>query len=811
MELPKGFSSDVAPQRHQTGREPAAASSEWYGVALPLALILCFVVGLGMGLYALFSLRQAMTQERGATLAGTAADVADRLDSLLFERYVDIRALADHAVLRNGTPDAQSGVLRRYQEVSNDYAWLSLTDAQGRVVAASSETFRGRDMSGEDWFLAVSETERVHLGRAQQAPEAGGRSRIGVTFSAPVSGQDGEFLGVVTGWVALDHLRAVIDEGGNARYGSRDGESLNWLLLDQNGTILSESGDQEWHGQPAINLLDLKVPSVVRAAMGEPGAQGFIEEPHYRRLSPVVTGYARTPSYRSFLGFDWTVLVPRDRAQVYAPIDRLVWALGGVGLLLIVPLTGFGLWASRRLLRDIAQRKLAEQRLDDLAYYDPLTGLPNRRLFMDLLVQALARGRRTDRLVAVLFLDLDRFKLVNDSLGHGVGDILLKTIAHRLSGCVRATDTVSRLGGDEFTLILEDLNGAEDAARIAQKVLDAVAVPVMLEGHEVFVAGSVGIALYPTDHEDRDALIKSADTAMYSAKEEGGVFRFYAADMNTRSFERLKLETGLRHAIQRQEFVLHYQPLVDFQVGTMVGVEALVRWQHPERGMLSPDKFIPLAEETGLIVPLGEWVLRTACAQIKAWQAGGFPHLRVAVNLSRRQFQQKNLVESVARILWETGLDPRSLELELTESLLIQDAEGTIAMLKALHGMGIRLSIDDFGAEYSSLGYLKRLPINTLKIDQSFVRDIATNANDASITRAIITLGHCLNLNVVAEGVETEGQAAFLRAQRCNEMQGYYFSHALAPDSLGQLLASWKPGLVGRAPDSTKGNALTSA
>jgi diguanylate cyclase (GGDEF)-like protein len=809
LEPSKRFSSEAASQRPQAGRESAGAPSEWYGVALPLALILCFVVGLAVGLYALFSLRQAMTQERGATLAGTAADVADRLDSLLFERYVDIRALADHAVLRNGTPDAQSGVLRRYQEVSNEYVWLSLTDAQGHVVAASSEAFRGRDMSGEDWFLAVSETERVHLGRAQRASEAGGR--IGVTFSAPVSGQDGEFLGVLTGWVALDRLRATIDEGANVRYGSRDGESLSWLLLDQNGMILSESGGQDLPGRSAVNLLDLKVPSVVRAAGDEPGAQGFVEEPHYRRQSPVVTGYARTPSYRSFLGFDWTVLVPRDRDQVYAPIDRLVWAVGGVGLLLIVPLTGFGLWACRRLLQDIAQRKLAEQRLDDLAYYDPLTGLPNRRLFMDLLVQALARARRTDRLVAVLFLDLDRFKLVNDSLGHGVGDILLKTIAGRLSNSVRATDTVSRLGGDEFTVILEDLSGAEDAARIAQKVLDAVAVPVMLDGHEVFVAGSVGIALYPTDHEDRDALIKSADTAMYSAKEEGGVFRFYAAEMNSRSFERFTLETDLRHAIQRQEFVLHYQPLVDFRVGTMVGVEALVRWQHPERGLLSPDKFIPLAEETGLIVPLGEWVLRTACAQTKVWQRGGFPHLRVAVNLSRRQFQQKNLVETVARVLQETGLDPRSLELELTESLLIQDAEGTIAMLKVLHGMGIRLSIDDFGAEYSSLGYLKRLPINTLKIDQSFVRDIATNANDASITKAIITLGHCLNLNVVAEGVETEGQAAFLRAQRCNEMQGYYFSHALAPDSLGQLLESWKPGLVGRAPDSTQGNALTSA
>lgn len=771
---------------------------ERYGVALPLALALCFVVGLAAGLYGLLSLRQALIQERETNVAGAAADVADRLDSLLFERYADIRSLADHPVLRSGMPQAQAGVLRRYQEVSGAYVWLSLTDAQGRVVAASRDRLLGRDMSGEGWFLGGNTMAQVHLGRASRDPEADGR--MGVTFSAPVSGADGKLLGVVTGLVSLDRLRAAIDEGGRGPYEPRIGGASSWLLLDRDGTVLNGADDQA-----------SRDPSVVRAASGGPGDRGFVEEVDDRRGLSVVIGYARMSGHRGFLGFDWTVLVPVDRALVYAPIDRLVWAMGAVGLLLIVPLTGFGWWASRRLLQDIAQRKRAEQRMDDLAYYDSLTGLPNRRLFMDLLMQALARARRTNRLVALLFLDLDRFKLVNDSLGHGVGDCLLQTIAGRLSGSVRATDTVSRLGGDEFTMIVEDLSGAEDAARIAQKVLDAVALPVTLEGHEVFVAGSIGIALYPTDHEDRDALLKSADTAMYSAKEEGGVYRFYAAEMNTRSFERLTLETDLRHAIQRREFVLHYQPLVDFRVGTLVGVEALVRWQHPVRGMLSPDKFIPLAEETGLIVPLGEWVLRNACGQVKVWQTGGFPHLRVAVNLSRRQFQQKHLVQTVARVLQDTGLDPRSLELELTESLLIQDAEGTIAMLKALHGMGIRLSIDDFGAEYSSLGYLKRLPINTLKIDQSFVRDIATNANDASITKAIITLGHCLNLNVVAEGVETEGQAALLRAQRCNEMQGYYFSHALTPDALGRLLESWRPGLADHAPGSAPCDALTSA
>ncbi len=453
--------------------------------------------------------------------------------------------------------------------------------------------------------------------------------------------------------------------------------------------------------------------------------------------------------------------------------------------------------SNESLAAEITERKRAEEQLEDMAHYDPLTGLPNRRLFMDLLTQALARARRTDRLVALLFLDLNRFKLVNDSLGHAVGDMLLKAVTERLTNSLRTSDTVARLGGDEFTVILEDLSSSEDAARIAQKILEAVVPPMTLEDHEIFVSASIGIALYPADSLDGEGLINIADTAMYAAKQQGGAFQFYSADMNTRAFERLTLETALRYALKRQEFLLHYQPLVDLHTDHPVGIEALVRWQHPVRGLLGPDKFIPLAEETGLIIPLGAWVLRTACAQTKLWQEQGFPLRRVAVNLSRRQFEQKNLVQTVWQVLKDTGLDPACLELELTESLLIQDTEGTIAMLQALNAMGIRISIDDFGSEYSSLGYLKRLPISTLKIDQSFVRDIAVNPNDASITKAIISLAHCLSLNVVAEGVETEGQATYLRSQQCNEMQGYYFSRPLTADAVTALLAGGHPVGVG--------------
>jgi len=789
-----GSDHSLLQRRADRGRENGAAG--WYGAALPIALLLCLVVGLAVGLSLLFSWRQALIQERGALLAETAADVADRLDGLLFERYVDILALADHPVLQSGAPGAQAGVLRRYQAVSHYYVQLTLTDARGRVVAAGDDSLLGRDMSGEDWFLAVRATEHVHLGQARPASDTG--AGVGVTVSAPVNGERGEFRGAVTGLVAVDRLRLAIDEGI-----ARDGAASGWLLLDRDGAILSGADDQA-----AVALLDRPAPSAVRAATAAPGERGFVEETRGSDGAPVLTGYARLPGYRNFIGFDWAVSVSQDREQVHASIDRLVRTAGGLGLLLIVPLTGFGVWASRQLVRDIARRKLTEQRLDDLAHYDVLTGLPNRRLLLDLLAQALGRARRTDRMAAVLFLDMDRFKLINDSLGHAAGDCLLNVIAGRLRGCVRTTDTVARLGGDEFTVILEDLASSEDAVRIAHKILDALAMPVMLDDHEIFVTGSMGVALYPTDSRDRDTLLKCADAAMYAAKEEGGTFRFYSADMNDRALDRLTLETGLRHALNRREFLLHYQPLVDGQTGAMVGVEALVRWRHPTRGLLPPDTFIPLAEETGLIVPLGEWVLRTACAQTKVWQDSGYPTLRVAVNLSRRQFQQSHLLATVSRVLQDTGLDPRSLELELTESLLIQDAEGTIATLRALHDMGIRLSIDDFGAEYSSLGYLKRLPINTLKIDQSFVRDIATNADDASIAKTIITLAHCLNLNVVAEGVETEAQAAFLRAQRCREMQGRYFSHALPADELSRLLRERQSGLGARIAGAGRGTPV---
>jgi predicted signal transduction protein with EAL and GGDEF domain len=344
------------------------------------------------------------------------------------------------------------------------------------------------------------------------------------------------------------------------------------------------------------------------------------------------------------------------------------------------------------------------------------------------------------------------------------------------------------MGGDEFMFILEKITSPNDASAVAQKLLETVALPLRLEGHDIFMTASIGIAIYPSDGQDRDGLIQYADTAMYATKAKSNSFQFYSADMNVRAADRLQLETDLRRAVEREEFLPHYQPLIDAHSGNICGVEALVRWKHPHRGLLSPDSFVSVAEETGLIVPITELMLRAACAQTKAWQVGGFPHLRVAANISRRLFQYHNLSDMIVQILHETGLEPSSLEVELTESLFIQDRERSIATLRKLRNVGVRIAIDDFGVEYSSLGYLKHLPITTLKIDQSFVRDLPTNPVDTAIIQAIISLAKCLDLTVIAEGVETNAQADFLRSRLCDEFQGYYFSHPLPANLLTPLL-----------------------
>jgi diguanylate cyclase (GGDEF)-like protein/PAS domain S-box-containing protein len=443
---------------------------------------------------------------------------------------------------------------------------------------------------------------------------------------------------------------------------------------------------------------------------------------------------------------------------------------------------------------DIDDRKQAEERVQFLAYYDALTGLPNRTLLQDRLAKAFAGARRQKYKVALLFLDLDRFKDINDSLGHSVGDLLLEEVAGRLKAWGREQDTVARVGGDEFLIVLTGLKDVMDVAVAAERLMDAMTAEFVVQGRSLSIGCSVGISIFPEHGTEADDLIKNADAAMYCAKGAGrNNFRFYTENMNAQAAERLTLENNLRLALDNKELFLVYQPQMDMATGRITGLEALLRWQHPELGLVPPDKFIRIAENSGLIVRIGEWVLRTACSQTRKWQDEGLANVSVAVNVSAVQFRQEDFCELIRRVLQETGLAPQYLELELTESLLLSSADVTFSVLQKLKGMGLKLAIDDFGTGYSSFSYLRQFRVSKIKIDRSFVRDVAVNPDDAAITAAIISMAKSLNLKVIAEGVENEAQMSFLRAHQCDEIQGYYFSKPLAVDKIADKLRGDNP------------------
>ncbi|HEY5611734.1 MAG TPA: EAL domain-containing protein [Thermoanaerobaculia bacterium] len=465
---------------------------------------------------------------------------------------------------------------------------------------------------------------------------------------------------------------------------------------------------------------------------------------------------------------------------IYFLTDTFHQYVFGLGYLDFVLQGLMGLGMITALLED--EREAAEHasyEIEHLAYHDALTGLPNRPLFMDRLILALATAQRHHYQLAVLFIDLDRFKEINDSLGHSVGDALLKSVGQRIRRCVRAEDTLARLGGDEFTLLVQHIESIEYAGKIAQKILETLRIPFQLGGRELFVTTSIGISYYPNDGQDVETLIKNADTAMYRAKEHGrDNCQIYAPAMNAMAVERLALENMLRRAVSHGELTIHYQPLIDASSHIITGVEALLRWNHPQLGLLLPAHFISVAEISGLIIPIGDWVLHTACKQVKEWQRKT-PGLTVSVNLSARQFQQPDLAQKVRDALRESGLPPTTLMLEITESNAMANADNTIHTLRELKGLGITIAMDDFGTGYSSLNYLKRFPIDTLKLDQSFVSGILTDAGDGAIATAVITLAHSLQLKVVAEGVENAGQVAFLQDRKCDSIQGFFFSRPL--------------------------------
>jgi diguanylate cyclase (GGDEF)-like protein/PAS domain S-box-containing protein len=554
--------------------------------------------------------------------------------------------------------------------------------------------------------------------------------------------------------------------------------------------LLDEDGSRLWHGA-APSLPDSYTKAIDGVRIGP--KVGSCGTAAYRREAVIVDDIMSDPLWEDFrdlaaaheLRSCWSTPILSHQGAVLGTFamyakDVRAPTSAETGLIDI----------ATRIAGIAIERKLAEDRIHFMANHDALTGLPNRTLLSDRLSQALLYAQRYERWVTVLFVDLDNFKFINDSLGHNAGDELLKTIARRMVDCVRATDTVVRLGGDEFVVVLSDQpKNADTTSEIVQKIQAAIGEPIRLEGHDLRVTSSVGIANYPDDGVDVDTLLANADAAMYRAKEVGrDNIQFYTPEMNTKVHGKFLLQEDLRSALARSEFVLHYQPQVDLRTGRVFAVEALVRWNHPKQGLISPIKFIPLAEETGLILPIGDWVLREACRQNKAWQIAGLPPLAVSVNVSARQFRERDLASRVVRALKDSGLEAKYLELELTESLIMQDLELAVATMKDLQGLGVQLSIDDFGTGYSSLSALKTFPVARLKIDKSFVDGILADENDMAVASAVISLGQKLNLRVIAEGVETEAQAAFLRDINCDEMQGYLFSRPLPAQEIEVLL-----------------------
>jgi diguanylate cyclase (GGDEF)-like protein len=549
----------------------------------------------------------------------------------------------------------------------------------------------------------------------------------------------------------------VATEGGN------EGFYMYEALRDKNGAIVdfvlvdcNEHG-AAFYGTTQMQLLQTKISSFYPTH--------YFDELMNTFLSAMESGFYEVefrPPHESMLKIEWAK-------------TRLVRSGNGLAV----------------TIQDITERKLAEEKIEFLAHHDPLTRLPNRVLLRDRFEQAMAIARREDSGVVLMFLDLDHFKQINDSFGHQLGDQVLLKIVKRLQECIRDADTICRQGGDEFIIVLTNIKDLNDIGRIAQNMLDAVCEPIEIEKQTFHTSASIGITLFPNDGGDFDTLLKNADTAMYQAKDSGrNAYRFFTAKMNADVVEQLHLHTQLRTALQQKEFQLHYQPQIDLVSGSVIGMEALIRWHHPEKGIISPALFIPVAEASGLIIPIGEWVLEEACRQARIWQKNGQAPFRVAVNLSALQFQRGNIIDTVSKALERSGLPPGMLELELTESILLQDMESALKTIHDLKVLGVQLSIDDFGTGYSSLSYLKRLKVDKLKIDQSFVRDLVTDIDDMAIVSAIIQLGKNLQLRVIAEGVETAEQLSFLSSHECDEAQGYFFSRPLAPADLEVWLAA---------------------
>ena len=648
---------------------------------------------------------------------------------------------------------------------------VSIADRAGDVVASTHPSAM-TNVADQDYFQSQRQTDFLSVGHPRQS--LAGEWKL--QFSRRLNAADGRFSGIVM--VSVDAAYFV-----SGYESSKFGEHGVLGILGTDGVFRARRSGET-----------VSAGDMVHYAAAVPATD---EVENAARLSTNSwDGVRRYTSTRQLYDFPLAVIVGLSADEQLAATGRDVhvylWRASAGSLLLIVIVAVLGrmtqqLALSRR--RAVEEQVAHAARVEYLAYHDGLTTLPNRSLFSKLLVQSINQAQRHNRRLAVLFLDLDRFKHVNDSLGHEAGDQLLQEVATRLKACLRASDIVARQHGDEFVAMLPELSEEKYVAIVAQKILAAVARPFVLLDQEFRVTASIGISIYPQDGLDEETLTKNADIAMYRAKEEGkNNFQFYSEKLSANSLERLGLESSLRHALERSEFTLHYQARREIRSGRITGMEALLRWQHPDVGTVAPMQFIPLAEETGLIVPIGMWVLRTACLQNVAWQNQGLRRLSMAVNLTARQFFNEHLLPDLVAILADTGMDAHLLELEIHESLLMRDVGKTMRILTGLKGMGIRIAVDDFGIGYSSLSTLKQFPLDTIKIDRSFIRDVASGSEDKDLTDAILAMGRKLSLTVVAQGVETKEQADFLRQNACDEFQGFYLDKPMPGDQIAELL-----------------------
>ena len=788
-----------------------------------LLLLAGLVPLLGVAAYVSLSQRTVLSETANENLANHALLQAAAVERLMHEATGDIQVLASNPVLQSPSASrtAKSEQLREAQDFFEVFEDITLIDPQGNVIDSTTYSYYG-SWPEKTWFqealagsAAISEVHRI--------PSS---TRLVVVFTAPVY-SEGEISAVVAGQMNMERVWEILDSTKVGETGFLVALDKHWnfishpdkgLLLSRAAAYRDSPGLTEvtplpLDGAQGQDLVGRMAPVGVLgwqvAALQESSETYALANDTIQKVMIAVAIVIMAAIVASFLLSKAITRPIRVLAGAMAKIaagslsERVPAArLGEIDQLS----TSFNTMAANleqkavELATEVAERKRAEEQIRYLAYHDVLTGLPSRASFMDRLKLALAQARRRKQMLAVLFIDLDRFKLVNDTVGHVMGNRLLQAVGERLVALVREGGTVARLGGDEFTVVLPDIATVQYTAGIASRVLESFRRPWALAGVEFVVTASIGIAVYPTDGEDAESLLRNADIAMYQAKDSGrDNFQIFGPEMNARVLARVRLERELRRALETKEFVVYYQPQVNVDTGQILAMEALVRWQHPERGLVYPDDFIPLAEETGLIVPLGEWVLRTACAQNRAWQDARLPPLRVAVNLSARQFRQPGLVETLARTLEETGLGAEWLDLEITETTAMGDVEFSVEVLSRLREMGVHVCLDDFGTGYCSLAYLAQFPVDGVKIDRSFVRGLPGEPDSASIVAAILSLARSLNLRAVAEGVETEAQRALLLEYQCHEMQGYLFAKPATPEESEKLLASKQP-LAAPAP-----------